>query len=159
MKISLTLLLASLICPSCNPKSDSPHPASIAFKSSGAAAFREDEFSDWMTKAEQQVSYEKTPPGHYFAYTEGRNCGGLNQYRHILRPAPLDQFSEWAVYWGLSADEFYQLDLKLLKTGYARQHLQVFMDGQGAAFHQAVWLKAKPDSNLATPTSITPAPR
>jgi len=159
MKPSLTLLMFGLICGSCNHKNESPHAAAMTFNRADAPAFREDEFSPWMTKAEQQVIYENTPTGRYFAYTEGRNLGGLNQYRHVLRPTPQEKYSEWAVFWGLSADDFYQLELKMLRTGYARERLQVFVDGQGVAFHQAVWLKARPDTPNAKPETATPKPK
>ena len=153
--MSLTLLILGFLCGSCNHKNEAPAAASATFKSPNTAAFVENEFSAWMTKAEQQVIYENKPAGQYFAYTEGRNLGGLNQYRHILRPSPLDKYSEWAVFWGLSTDEFYQLDLKMLRAGYGREHLQVFMDGQGVAFHQAVWLKAAPTTPNAKPAAAT----
>ena len=152
MKMYLMLLLLGLFCASCDRKTASPATATAAFKSSNAAACREDEFSAWMTKAEQQVIHETKPAGHYFADVEGRNIGGLNQYRHVLRPFPQDKYSEWAVYWGLSAEEFYQLELKMLRSGYSREHLQVFVDAQGVAFHQAVWLKARTKRDTANAT-------
>ena len=144
MKMFLTVLMVGLICGSCNHKNEASQAACTAFKSSAGAAFREDEFSAWMTKAEQQVIHDNKPAGQYFADIEGRYNGGLNQYRHVLRPFDQYRYAAWAVYWGLTAEEFYQVELKMLKTGHVRQHLQVFVDGQGQAFHQAVWLKPKP---------------
>ncbi len=158
MKFPLILLAAGLVCGSCNNKTrnEVPSAAAATFKSSGATVYRDDEFSPWMTKAEQQVIYDNKPAGQYFADTEGRNLGGLNQYRHVLRPFPQDKFTEWAVYWGLNAEEFYQLDLKLLRAGYTREHLQVFVDRQGVAFHQAVWLKAKQNPPDPKPAGAKP---
>ena len=151
MKTYLTLLMVGLVCGSCNPRKEPSQVPCATFKSSAGAAFRENEFSPWMTRAEQQIIYDNKPAGQYFADTEGRNNGGLNQYRHVLRPFPQNTCSDWAVYWGLSGEEFYQLDLKFLRAGYVRDHLQVFVDGQGQSFHQAVWLKPKPSAPASKP--------
>lgn len=105
--------------------------------------FKASDFSKWMSKADQQIAYENRDKNTYFAYTEGRSQGGFHQYRHVLRPLPTETHSEWAVYWGLSSEEFYAVDLKLQKAGFERVHLQVFEDGSGKAFSQAVWLKKK----------------
>lgn len=105
--------------------------------------YTESEFSQWMSKADQQIAYEKRDPKTYFAYTEGRSEAGFQQFRHVVRPLPVETHSEWGVYWGLSHEEFYLIDLKLQKAGFERENLQVFEDGTGNAFYQSVWLKKK----------------
>ncbi|MEP2774824.1 MAG: hypothetical protein ABJQ29_14695 [Luteolibacter sp.] len=119
---------------------DTP-PSGFADLSGGK--YDDKDFSEWMTKADQQMIYDKRAEGTYFAYTEGRSNGGLHQYRHVLKEIPKETTSEWGVYWGLDSKEFFQVDLKLQKSGFKRESLQVFEDGDGAAYHQAVWLKAK----------------
>jgi hypothetical protein len=105
--------------------------------------FDDTEYSGWMSKADQQVAYDARAEGTYFAHIEGRSNGGFHQYRHVLKPFQADQYDEWAVYWGLTTDEFYQIDLKMLRSGSIRQNMQVFVDAEGKAYHQAVWLKPK----------------
>lgn len=100
----------------------------------------ESEFSPWMSKADQQVVYEGRKEGTYFAYTEGRNNGGFLQFRHVLKEFKGEEHTEWAVFWGLSEDEFYQLELGMRNKGFAREHLQVFEDSSGKAYHQVLWL-------------------
>ena len=51
------------------------------------------------------------------------------------------KYKEWGVFWGLTPEEFYQIDLKMQKAGYVREYLQVFEDATGKAYHQGVWLR------------------
>ena len=144
MKTYPLILIFGALCVSCKKPDETTVRTEPNFNSLRSGIYHEDEFSPWMTKAEQQVVYDRKHPGSYFACTEGRNNGGLNQYRHILKPVPSDKYSEWAIYWGLNPDEFYDIELKMLRSGFVREHLQVFTDSQGVALHQAVWLKIKP---------------
>ena len=138
-------MLLSLSSSACNPKTEgSPPPG---YRDYGSGKYDEKDFSAWMSKAEQKAAYDAISPGSYFSYTEGRNNGGFNQYRQVKTTFPQDRFTEWAVFWGLTADEFYQLELKMLASGFVRQNLQVFTDSQGLALHQVVWLKPKPISH------------
>ena len=105
--------------------------------------FEDGEYSEWMSKADQQVAYEQRKEGMFFAYTEGRNNGGFHQYRHVMKKFTGTKYTEFAVFWGLSGDEFYQIDLNMQKKGFERANLQVFEDGTGEAFHQALWLLPK----------------
>ena len=102
--------------------------------------FKESELSEWMSKADQQVAYEERKEGMYFAYTEGRNNGGFHQYRHVMKKFTGENHREFAVFWGLSESEFYQIDLSMRKKGFERANLQVFEDGTGKAYHQVLWL-------------------
>ena len=138
-------MLAGFACASCGRETKAESdPGSKGFRSPSSLSFGESEFSPWMSKAQQQIAQDNKPATHYFAYTEGRNHGGLQEYRHVLKPFPKDKFAEWAVYWGLSSNEFYQLELKMLRAGFVRESLQVYTDSQGAAFHQVVWLRPLP---------------
>lgn len=105
--------------------------------------FPDGDFSSWMSKADQQIAYEERDDGMYFAYTEGRNNGGFHQYRHVMRKFTGEKHREFAVFWGLSETEFYQIDLNMRKKGFVRENLQVFEDGSGKAYHQALWLLPK----------------
>lgn len=131
-----------LFC-ACKKEEQTISEKSDSFKEIKSGSYNDSDFSPWMTKAEQQVAHEAKAPGQYYAYVEGRNNGGLNQYRHVQRAFPGDQYELWSVYWGLSTEEFYQVELKMLRAGYSRENLQVFVDSNGNAMHQAVWLKAK----------------
>lgn len=136
----------ALICtlPSCKDGTAQTTEAPTQVRSySSSHSFEESDFSEWMSKADQQIAYEKRDKNTYFAFTEGRSLGGFQQYRHVIRPLPLETHSEWAVYWGLSSDDFYPIDLKLQKAGFERKHLQVYEDGSGESYYQAVWLKKK----------------
>ena len=148
MKSHLTILSCALLCAACHHEDTPAAAASSPLTRSNTPDYRDADFSAWMTKAEQQVIFENKPEGDYFAYTEGRNSAGLNQYRHVLRHVPQGKYSEWAAFWGLNAEDFYQLDLKMLRAGFVRSHLQVFVDTQGVAFHQAVWLQPTPPPSL-----------
>ncbi|MGJ8672399.1 hypothetical protein [Rubritalea sp.] len=67
--------------------------------------FDESEFSKWMSKADQQISrsadqqiaYDSRDPNTYFAYTEGRSQSGFQQFRHVIKPLPVETHSEWGV--------------------------------------------------------------
>ena len=142
MKHLFLTVLAGLALTSCGRDADGESSGgSKGFRSPSTLSFGESEFSPWMTKAQQQIAQDNKPATHYFAYTEGRNNGGLQEYRHVLKPFPKDKFAEWGVYWGLSSNEFYQIELKMLRGGFVRESLQVYTDAQGAAVHQAVWLR------------------
>lgn len=134
---------AALLTISCKPSAAPEKAEAAGFKSIKDGSFAESDFSEWLSKANLQTVYEKRAPGTYFAFVEGRNNGGLQEYRHVTRPFTGDKYSEFAVFWGLSGDEFYQVDLKMLRGGFIRGNTQVFVDGTGKAFHQVVWLKPK----------------
>ncbi|MBC8125551.1 MAG: hypothetical protein H8M99_00175 [Gloeobacteraceae cyanobacterium ES-bin-144] len=143
MKTFLLVFASSLLVISCGgPKNNQTESeAPVGYNSNKPGTYADKDFSAWMTKAEQQIAYEKKPAGTYFACTEGRNFGGLNQYRHIQKPLPQEKYSEWAVFWGMNSDEFYTTELKLMRAGFVRDQLQVFIDSDGRAMHQVVWLK------------------
>ena len=113
------------------------------YSETSGETFDEGEFSEWMSKADQQIAYDSRDKNTYFAYTEGRSQGGFQQFRHVIKPLPVETHSEWGVYWGLGTEEFYVVDLKLQRAGFERHNLQVFENGAGEAFHQATWLKKK----------------
>lgn len=142
LKCLFVLAVAGLSV-SCGEKT-SPASSNESDMSSGYCSltkpFKESEFSEWMSKADQQVAYEQRKEGMYFAYTEGRNNGGFHQYRHVTKKFTGAKHSEFAVFWGLSEDEFYQIDLNMRKKGFERSNLQVFEDGTGKAYHQVLWL-------------------
>lgn len=133
--------VGALACKDTKAKTDS---GTTGYRDQGSKSYAETDFSEWMSKAGQQVAYDALPAGTYFVYSEGRNNGGFNQYRHVKAAFPKDKFSEWGVFWGLSPSEFYELELKMIKSGFVRQNLQVFTDSQGLAMHQAVWMKPLP---------------
>ena len=108
-----------------------------------ADAFAADDFSPWMSKADLQLVFDALKQGDHFAYVEGRNNGGFHQYRHVTLAFTGPEHSEWGAFWGLTQEQFYKVDLKMLKSGYIRKHLQVFEDGAGYAHHQGLWLKPK----------------
>lgn len=144
MKNILIMASVALVFSSCKQQESSgqaaPHVPS-SYKEVKVGSFTEADFSPWMTKAEQQIAHETKTSDHFYLYVEGRNNGGLNQYRHVLRKFPIDDYKLWSVYWGLSAEEFYQVDLKMLRDGFTRANLQVFTDSEGRPIHQCVWLK------------------
>lgn len=139
------LLLVGVVA-SCGDNEEFGASQTINMKSgycSLSEPMNEAEFSPWMSKADQQVAYEEREEGMFFAYTEGRNNGGFHQYRHVMKKFTGEKHAEFAVFWGLSASEFYQIDLSMRQKGFVRENLQVFEDGAGKAYHQALWLLPK----------------
>lgn len=137
MKFYIPILSSIFLLASCDKQ---PPPPVSGFKFT-SADYQDGDFSQWMTESDQQMAFDAKDQGTYFAYTEGRNNGGLNQYRFVLKPIPKERASEWGAYWGLTPDEFDKVDLQMLKMGYIRDNLQVFEGSEGFSKHQAVWLK------------------
>lgn len=119
---------------SCDGGKASSVPPSAGYSSEKAGHYSENEFSEWMSKADVQIAYEKRAEGTFFAYAEGRSNAGFHQYRYVSQPFPKDQFREWASYWGMTADEFYRIDIKMQKLGFQRSNLHVFEDKAGNAY-------------------------
>lgn len=141
--LAAPVLIGLCALSSCSKSEESASAGSSAksYSDVSGKSFKGGEFSPWMSKADQQIAYGSLRKGTYFAYTEGRSEGGLQQYRHVIKSLKKDDSSKYAAYWGLSSNEFYQVDLKLQREGFTRSNLQVFEDGTGAAFHQALWVK------------------
>ena len=59
-----------------------------SYVESSCQFFEESEFSQWMSKADQQIAYEGRDENTYFAYTEGRSKNGFLQFRHVVQPLP-----------------------------------------------------------------------
>lgn len=117
--------------------------SAASYSSVPAGTYADGDFSKWMSKADQQLAYEKRGEGKYFAYTEGRNNGGFLEYRHVVKPIPKEKIDEWGIFWGLDEDKFYEIDLKMQRSGFIRESVQVFHDNTGVAYHQAIWVKPK----------------
>lgn len=99
------------------------------------------DFTKWMSRAELQYLQDMTPSEQYFAYVEGRNNSGVAEFRAVKRDLPTDQYSQWAVFWGIDEAELFDWELRLLRTGFERKSMQVFFDSTGTAVHQIVWLR------------------
>ncbi|MCX6874061.1 MAG: LysM peptidoglycan-binding domain-containing protein [Verrucomicrobia bacterium] len=165
MKPLSPLVLLSIAClvTSCNerqPRSAEAGPTTARTPTAGyclpaSTAWAEDDFTQWMTRAELQHFQAQTPPDQYFAHVEGRNNGGLSEYRAVRKPLPSDQYVKSAVCWGLGDKELFDTELRLLRTGFVRKSMQVFVDASGTALHQLVWLKPLGASDsLAEPAAI-----
>jgi hypothetical protein len=124
---------------------------SSGYSSEKAGHYSENEFSEWMSKADVQMAYEKRAEGTFFVYAEGRSNGGCHQYRYVSQPFPNEEFSEWASYWGMTPDEFYRIDVKMQRTGFKRANLQVFEDKAGNAYYQSLWMKPRSSAVLVSP--------
>jgi LysM repeat protein len=126
-----------------------------------STAWAEDDFTQWMTRAELLHFQGQAPSGQYFSHVEGRNNGGLNEYRAVRQPLPTEQYAEAAVFWSLDEKELFDTELRLLRNGFVRKSMQVFVDASGTALHQIVWLKplgAVATAAIAPATSSTPEP-
>jgi LysM repeat protein len=155
----LTLLISS--CEqkdySGSPAAPPPPPEEAGFRACLGAPPKADDFTDWMSKAELQYAQESQPPGRYFAFVEGRSTGGFRQYRAARATFPTDQWEQWAVFWGLSEQEMFEAEIKLLRNGFSRQQLQVFTDA-GTAVHQGVWLRPLGLGAIAGAVAAAPTP-
>lgn len=143
MKFSIPILSLIVLLTSCEKQS----PPASGFKFTHVD-YQNSDFSEWMTESDQQMAFDSKSNDSYFAYTEGRNNGGLNQYRFVLKPIPKERASEWAAFWGLTPDEFDKVDLQMLKNGFVRDNLQVFQGSDGISKQQAVWLKPTATGNV-----------
>jgi len=100
-------------------------------------------YSEWMSRAEMQLMLEQLPKGNYFSAVEGKEVNGLNQYRAITEPFQSDLYDEWAVFWGLTEKEMFDYEIGLLRIGFKRECVQVYLDSSGIAIHQLVMLSPK----------------
>lgn len=139
----MVVLAVAGVSVSCVRNKESDDAAEAGYSSVKSGSFAAKDFSVWMSKADQQKAYEDRPEGSFFVYTEGRDNGGFHEYRHVVRPFPTDKYEEWGVFWGLTTEEFYQIDLKMIRAGFVRENVQVFRDATGKAYHQSLWLKPK----------------
>lgn len=110
----------------------------------------ETEFTAWMSRAELQYLQENHPAGYYFARVEGRNNQGRLEYRAVSRPFDGGRYDQWAVFWGIDETELFDWELRLLRTGFARQNMQSFQDAAGKALYQIVWTKDRDASSTLT---------
>jgi hypothetical protein len=167
MKPITPLVLLALAClvPSCGkritPKPDAKPATTVTgpgYCLPASSLWPEEEYTQWMTRAELQYFQEKISADQYFAHVEGRNNGGLNEYRAVRKALPADQHAKGAVYWGISDKELFDNELRLLRTGFVRKSMQVFVDASGNAMHQCVWLKPiGTTTELADHPPVTPA--
>lgn len=143
------LLALACLASSCNERQSATPVAGTAAAPAPAAgyclpvstAWAEEEYTQWMTRAELQFFQDQTPPGQYFVHVEGRNHAGLSEYRAVRKPLPADQYAEAAVFWGLSEKDTFDNELRLLRAGYVRKSMQVYVDASGNALHQIVWVR------------------
>lgn len=139
--------ILSFSCDGKKPR-EAVQPSGYSSEKDGIYAAKD--FSAWMSKGDMQFAYEKRNQGTFFIYAEGRNHAGFHQYRYVSRPFPREKFSEWASFWGMTPEEFYQIDIKMQRAGFERSNLQVFEDSAGNAFYQSLWMKPN-RSLLVTP--------
>jgi hypothetical protein len=170
LTLPVLLTIASLAAASCNKqaaRTTDAAPATAAMPTTGyclpaSTAWATDDFTQWMTRAELQNFQAQAPKDQFFAHVEGRNNGGLNEYRAVRKLLPTEQYSEAAVFWSLDDKDLYQTELRLLRAGFVRKSMQVFIDASGTALHQLVWLKplgaaAALAANAATATLPAPS--
>jgi len=105
--------------------------------------FKESEFSNWVPVTDMQLISDNLAKGKYFAFVEGRNNGGLSEYRWVEKDFPSDFYSKYDIRAEQSDTQFRDRGLRLRRAGYIRKSLQVFIDGSGIARHQSLWLKPK----------------
>lgn len=99
-------------------------------------------FTGWETVVDSQLSQDELQAtSRYKAYIEGRNHGGLDELRAVIKEFPKHEYETYVVKANMTSAEFYDRGTKLQREGYKRMSLQVYIDGSGTARHQAVWLK------------------
>jgi hypothetical protein len=108
-----------------------------------------------MSRAELQHLQETNSADQYFARVEGRNQEGRMEYRAQVMEFPSEQYDQWAVFWGISEAELFDWELRLLKSGFIRDNMQVCADSSGKVCHQIVWLKpaGSPDVDDTPPVA------
>ncbi len=136
---------------SCGEQRDSSKASGTGYSSEKEGRYADKEFSAWMSKADMQIAYDKRAEGTFFVYAKGRSNGGFHEYRYVSQAFPKEKFSEWASFWGMTPDEFYQMDVKMQRLGFQRTNVQVFEDKAGNAFYQSLWMKPRGSETLVTP--------
>lgn len=168
------LLPAVLLTLACLASSCSKHPTrtpatgpaagetpAASYCLPASTAWADDEYTQWMTRAELQYFQDQAPTGQYFAHVEGRNNAGLCEFRAVRKPLVAEQYAAAEVCWGLSDNEVFDTELRLLRAGFVRKSMQVFVSASGVALHQLVWLKpvgAPPAPAPQTAASSPPEP-
>ncbi|MEI6674003.1 MAG: LysM peptidoglycan-binding domain-containing protein [Verrucomicrobiota bacterium] len=148
----LCLLVFACLASSCNERQSHKDKAAAAGSAASvkpasgyclpaSSMWAEEEYTQWMTRAELQYFHDQTPADQHFAHIEGRNNGGLNEYRAVKKPLPTEQYAKGAAFWGLTDKELYDCELRLLRSGLVRKSMQAFVDASGTALYQLVWLK------------------
>jgi len=161
--IPFVLLAIGCLASSCNErKTHKPATGPAVAEAPGtgyclpaSTVWAEEEYTQWMTRAELQYFQEQTPKGQYFAHVEGRNNAGLSEYRAVRKPLPTEQYAEAAVLWGLDDNAAFETELRSLRAGFVRKSMQVFVDASGSARHQIVWLKPIGAPSVAPPQAST----
>lgn len=166
MKLHLGLLPAVFFLASCDkgapPSAGTPERGSAQAVSGGYLSpkpdWSESDYSGWMTRAELQHLQDASPPERYFAYVEGRNNGGVAEFRAVTRDLATAEFTQWAVFWGIDEQELFDWELRLLRSGFVRKSMQVFFDSTGRAVHQVVWLRpvGATDNSSGDATAASP---
>ena len=169
----IVLLALGCLATSCGERKTHAPPAGASTVATPAAsyclpastAWAEDEYTQWMTRAELRFFHDQIPAGQYFAHVEGRNNAGLSEYRAVKKPLPSEQYADASVSWGLDDNDAFTSELRLLRAGFVRKSMQVFIDASGSARLQIVWLRpaGTPPAAPAQPTippeaAVTPEP-
>lgn len=165
MKVLLpACLLGAMLLAACNEgeKKSSSFAAAQSLENatlyhSSNNTWAEQDFTPWMSRAELQLAQEQLPAGNYFAHVEGRSNGGRCEYRAIHQVFPAERYDQWAVFWGLREDELFDWELRLLKSGFVRQDMQIFANLRSEPIHQIVWLKPTDAHGEDTPSAPTVA--
>jgi hypothetical protein len=171
MKPLAPLILLTLAClaASCKEQRNCPVIAGTTAATTPAQGYclpassmwAEEEYTQWMTRAELQYFQDQARADQYLAHIEGRNNGGLNEYRAVRKSLPTEQYVKCAAFWGVGDADFFDCELRLLRSGFVRKSMQVFIDASGNARHQLVWLRPVGASAVAddgTPPDPAPAP-
>ncbi|KAB2638583.1 MAG: LysM peptidoglycan-binding domain-containing protein [Verrucomicrobia bacterium] len=157
----LVLLTLASLASSCSKRPSSgvavaataKEPPAAGYCLPASTAWQEEQYTQWMTSAELQFYQEQAPAGQYFAHVEGRNNAGLCEYRAVRPQAlPVEQYVEAGVFWGQNDKRLFDTELRLLRAGFVRKSMQVFIDASGCALHQFVWLRP-----VGTPPVAKPA--
>ncbi len=91
--------------------------------------FEESDFSNWTPVTDMQLIADNLAKDKYFAFVEGRNNGGLSEYRWVVKDFPSDLYIKYDVRAEQSDSQFRDRGLRLRRAGYVRKSLQVFIDG------------------------------
>ncbi len=167
MKFPALIVLLTVVClaSSCTKRASheasgvaaSKEPPAKGYCLPASSAWPEEEYTQWMTSAELQFYQDQAAPGQYFAHVEGRNNAGLSEYRAVRpQPLPVEQYVEAGIFWGQNDKRLFDTELRLLRAGFIRKSMQVFIDASGCALHQFVWLR--PAGTKASTAASTPAP-
>ena len=143
--LGVLLLTGFLFLPSCNRGKESSEKEA---EQSEEGEVAKGELTPWMSRAGLQHFLEIQTTRNHFARVEGRLFEGGNEYRAFVEELDTKLYGNSIPLWGLTEEELFAHELRLLRRGFKRHDSQVFTNSAGIALYQLVMVSAVDYSEL-----------